>query len=137
MIERLLYRLAADEYGLVTMPWRTRLYWLWHVRPWFLRPDGIAFRLWKARHPQPEWTYDVLARSLLVDPAPDGEGRFPHCDALILHRPGECEYCDRHPRSQQHRITRGIPFAGEPGCPESLFRPMETAYRWGGNRAAA
>jgi hypothetical protein len=61
--------------------------------------------------------------------------KFPHCDALTLHAPGLCEYCDHYPTSQAHRITEGIPFSGEKGAPDALFRPAESITRWGGNRA--
>lgn len=28
---------------------------------------------------------------------PDPHPQMPHCDAYVLHAPGVCEYCDRHP----------------------------------------
>lgn len=38
--------------------------------------------------------------------------QFPHCDARILHAPGECEYCDLHPEWQELRKMWGIAFTG-------------------------
>jgi hypothetical protein len=38
--------------------------------------------------------------------------QFPHCDQRVLHAPGECEYCDRHPDWQALRKAWGIAFTG-------------------------
>lgn len=75
---------------------------------------------------------------------------FPHCDPRILHAPGECEYCDRHPDRQELRRSWGIAFTGhapttagwtrELPCPADHNRPAGGANdhrRWGGNRATA
>lgn len=68
---------------------------------------------------------------------------FPHCDARILHAPGECEYCDRHPKEQQDRIECGIAFTGhEPAegqvsCPADVARPPDSPSdhrHWAGNK---
>lgn len=37
---------------------------------------------------------------------------FPHCDQRILHKPGECEFCDEHPDWQELRKAWGIAFTG-------------------------
>ena len=50
--------------------------------------------------------------------------RPPHCNAQVLHAPGECVYCDREPVAQQARIDSGTPFT-----------PNE-ANGWSGNVAA-
>lgn len=43
--------------------------------------------------------------------------RFPHCDQRVLHRPGECRYCDLHPEWQELRERWGIAFTGHsPGA---------------------
>lgn len=34
----------------------------------------------------------------------------PHCNASMLHAPGECYYCDHYPQRQQAYIDGGIPF---------------------------
>lgn len=34
----------------------------------------------------------------------------PHCNASMLHAPGECYYCDHYPKRQQAYIDGGIPF---------------------------
>jgi len=65
--------------------------------------------------------------------------QFPHCDALVLHAPGECEYCDRHPDWQQLRQMWGINFTGKTQptkapCPAERRRSVEKIHRWGGNR---
>jgi hypothetical protein len=65
--------------------------------------------------------------------------QFPHCDSRVLHRPGECEYCDRHPEWQQLREVWGINFTGgtdpkKAPCPATRDRDVATIHRWGGNR---
>lgn len=65
--------------------------------------------------------------------------QFPHCDPRVLHAPGECKYCDRHPEWQALRIVYGIRFTGELAadkspCPAEQFRTAETIHRWPGNR---
>lgn len=61
-----------------------------------------------------------------------------HCDQLTLHRRGECAYCDEYgAEAQTRRLLRRIPFSGEPGAPDALFRPDETVKRWVGNRPVA
>ncbi len=65
---------------------------------------------------------------------------FPHCDSLVIHAPGECEYCDMSPRMQQKRIDEGVNFTGhcDPNlkeCPATLRRPLGTINRWYGNVA--
>jgi hypothetical protein len=65
---------------------------------------------------------------------------FPHCDDLVLHAPGECEFCDHYPEAQADRERRLINFTGhhEPHketCPAEVRRPIETIERWGGNVA--
>lgn len=65
-------------------------------------------------------------------------GQFPHCDARILHAPGDCQYCDSHPEWQALRLAWGIAFTGyEPGenelpCPAMHMRP-DAFEKWGGN----
>jgi hypothetical protein len=69
--------------------------------------------------------------------------QFPHCDALVLHRPGTCEYCDRHPDWQQMRSRQGIAFSNDSDehvrwhnlipCPSTVRRPAEARDRWPGN----
>jgi hypothetical protein len=74
---------------------------------------------------------------------------FPHCDQRILHAPGECEYCDRHPGWQGLRNAWGIAFTGhepvvsdhraELPCPADFNRPPTGEgpdhRRWAGNVA--
>lgn len=68
---------------------------------------------------------------------------FPHCDQRVLHAPGECEFCDRHPEWQALRAAWGICFTGyapegtELPCPADHARPDGAAERWSGNRAHA
>lgn len=66
---------------------------------------------------------------------------LPHCDYLILHAPGECIYCDKHPYEQSLREHWLINFTNEHDpeklpCPSTLRRSDETRDRWGGNVAA-
>lgn len=67
--------------------------------------------------------------------------QFPHCDPRVLHAPGECKYCDKHPDWQQLRITWGICFTGyEPSqkkelpCP-AWFARGDNCQKWSGNIA--
>lgn len=68
--------------------------------------------------------------------------QYPHCDAMVLHAPGECTYCDRHPDWQTLRETWEIAFSGhdpigdQVQCPAERRRPREIINRWGGNRPA-
>ncbi len=77
--------------------------------------------------------------------------QFPHCDARILHAPGECEYCDRHPEWQELRKTWMIAFTGhapatyehagtQVPCPADFNRPPVASNdhrRWAGNVATS
>lgn len=66
--------------------------------------------------------------------------QFPHCDARVLHAPGECAYCDKHPDWQALRIHWGIAFTGyqpdekakELPCP-AWFARGENCQKWSGN----
>lgn len=70
--------------------------------------------------------------------------QMPHCDQLVLHSPGTCEYCDRHPEWQQYRSAAGIAFSdmserdveanGLVPCPSTYRRSAEVRDLWGGNR---
>lgn len=81
--------------------------------------------------------------------------QFPHCDPKILHKPGECTYCDSHPDWQELREVWGIAFTGHSHerieeidwkgkkftkvlipCPSEQDRPLEVINKWGGNRPA-
>ena len=67
-------------------------------------------------------------------------GQFPHCDARVLHAPGCCDFCDRHPDWQELRRLWGIAFTGkdpkgdEVRCPAERQRTLEKVEVWGGNR---
>lgn len=69
---------------------------------------------------------------------PDGA---PHCEARILHAPGECEHCDMFPDWQLCRERWGIAFTGhtptqdQHPCPADVARPNGHHQRWGGNQA--
>lgn len=58
---------------------------------------------------------------------------YPHCDNLVLHAPGECEYCDMYPDKQAIRITQGINFTGHGDDPATEHRPLTTINQWYGN----
>lgn len=65
--------------------------------------------------------------------------QFPHCDAKVLHAPGECQFCDNHPDWQRLREVWGICFTGykpenkELPDPASNTRGLETVNKWYGN----
>lgn len=65
---------------------------------------------------------------------------FPHCDSLVLHAPGACVYCDRHPEKQDERIRNAVAFTGEEPvrfghpCPSTVRRSVEIINAWPGNR---
>ena len=70
-------------------------------------------------------------------------GQLPHCDSRVLHEPGNCEYCDRHPDWQALREAWGISFTGRPPgpgmlpCPADAARPAGSGAdhrRWAGNK---
>lgn len=65
----------------------------------------------------------------------------PHCDARVLHAPGQCWSCDGYPDWQLARKTWGINFTGQNNpellpCPATLKRAVETINLWPGNRPA-
>lgn len=63
-----------------------------------------------------------------------------HCDATILHAPGECGFCDEYGKAwQEYRQMARINFTGHTDedkapCPSTHFRPTEVAHRWEGNQ---
>jgi hypothetical protein len=69
--------------------------------------------------------------------------KFPHCDALILHSPGTCQFCDLHPDWQALRSAQGIAFSDDTDeivqrhslvpCPSTYRRSAEIRDRWHGN----
>lgn len=70
--------------------------------------------------------------------------QFPHCDQRILHAPGECEYCDKHPEWQELRKMWGIAFTGHTPTEEQYAKQLpcpadfnrgENHQKWGGNVA--
>jgi hypothetical protein len=68
----------------------------------------------------------------------DDTPQFPHCDTQILHAPGECEYCDRHPDWQTMRRWWRINFTGHHDpllapCPSTHLRTDEQRDSWPGN----
>jgi hypothetical protein len=80
-----------------------------------------------------------------VNTAGDERAFAPHCDARILHHPGECWACDLYPDRQELRRMWGIAFTGHKPtadqlpCPADHARPPGTPsdHRlWGPNQAA-
>ena len=59
-------------------------------------------------------------------------GQFPHCDPQILHKPGDCSYCDGHKDWQALREVWAINPLKAP-CPSERHRPAYQAHRWHGN----
>lgn len=78
-----------------------------------------------------------------MDDVQEKIAKHPHCDELVLHAPGKCEYCDLYPERQSQRVRDGVAFTGEPPtkggpekpCPSTQRRPLSTIERWPGNRA--
>lgn len=77
------------------------------------------------------------------------EPRYPHCDARILHAPGECRFCDLHPDWQELRKVWMVAFTGhapsthahagtQVPCPADYNRPPlapNDHRHWRGNVA--
>lgn len=67
--------------------------------------------------------------------------QFPHCDSKVLHAPGECQYCDKHPEWQQLRQVWGVAFTGydyendELPDPATYARGLDVVNHWPGNVA--
>ncbi len=66
----------------------------------------------------------------------------PHCDARVLHEPGDCAFCDNSPDWQDYRIIAGIKFTGQQvtvgddwstPCPSDFHRGTGGAHVWPGN----
>ncbi len=73
---------------------------------------------------------------------PDNDCAYtmPHCDPSILHAPGACQYCDRHPDWQRLRDLWRINCTNENDpdkapCPSAYFRNPAVRDRWYGNVA--
>lgn len=67
------------------------------------------------------------------------ECMFPHCDSMILHKPGTCTYCDFYPNRQRDRIESNTNFSNENDpnklpCPSTYLRPADVRDKWAGNR---
>ncbi len=66
----------------------------------------------------------------------------PHCDAMVLHAPGRCGYCDHFlaGAAQALRQIWGVAFTGQtpqPGqvpCPSDARRGTAGAHVWSGNK---
>ena len=65
----------------------------------------------------------------------------PHCDAMVLHAPGDCAFCDHFLSGAAQALRRlwGIAFTGQtpqPGqvpCPSDARRGTAGAHVWPGN----
>lgn len=51
-----------------------------------------------------------------------------HCNELTCHRPGSCNYCDRHPEVQQYRLDNGINFTGETNADKAPCPSWELSH---------
>lgn len=85
----------------------------------------------------------MRAIDMLPHPTGVADAWAPHCDAAVLHAPGECRHCDLYPAWQRYRVVARIAFTGhepdenETMCPSEVRRPIEAIERWGGNRPHA
>lgn len=102
----------------------------------------MRFNIWRSKK---DGTVEVEEVSI-PDDYTDTLGsrfQFPHCDSLILHRPGTCEFCDRRPDWQEYRAAAGIAFSNDSDeyiknhglvpCPSTVRRPAEIRDLWFGN----
>lgn len=94
--------------------------------------------------PQPELTPAQMDSAELKTIAyfdkPEEGKTYPHCDWLVLHKPGECQYCDMSPDLQQFRIENNVNFTGESdpskiSCPAERNRPVDVINQWPGNQS--
>lgn len=98
--------------------------------------DGERLRLEGIRETR-EW---LMLNPRIIASEIYAEGPMPpHCDARVLHAPGECPFCDAHPEWQRARMLWGISFTGKPEegkllCPSDVARSVGGAHVWGGNR---
>jgi hypothetical protein len=93
---------------------------------------------------------EVLAAARLT--LEEGRAFAPHCDARILHEPGQCWACDLYPDWQKLRELWDIAFTGHKPqdtglhglhrqqlpCPADYNRPPDSTSdhrQWGGNVA--
>lgn len=65
--------------------------------------------------------------------------QFPHCDPKVIHKPGDCTYCDQRSEWQELREAWGINFTGGTDpvkltCPSELVRDVRSVHSWHGNR---
>lgn len=63
----------------------------------------------------------------------------PHCDADVVHAPGECVFCDVTEGIQAAREAAGTNYTGHTDpdklpCPSDARRGVGGAHVWGGNR---
>jgi hypothetical protein len=95
------------------------------------RPNPIPGELPLPVHPQ--------APAVALFCTPD---TMPHCDARVLHAPGDCVFCDNYPQWQDYRILTGVKFTGQAvtygddwstPCPSDFHRGTGGAHVWPGN----
>lgn len=99
---------------------------------------------WFGKRGKTSWEDVERRERVYLTTAINGEAEgiaYPHCDSKILHAPGHCEYCDRHPVLQQARVNLGINFTGESDpakgkCPAEVDRPLNYINLWTGNVAS-
>lgn len=100
----------------------------WMKTDWTLRPQDTSTLPLKPSHTSQK-------SDSLVYPSP----QYPHCDQRVLHVPGICEYCDRHPDWQELRQVWGINFTDYDQNlnllpdPAQENRTIQNINRWGGN----
>ena len=91
----------------------------------------MRFRIFRRDEPPTDFEYHP--------PQVNGQDMpMAHCDNLILHAPGECQYCDHYPMAQALRDWWQINFTGHHDttklpCPSTLRRTDEVRDLWYGN----
>lgn len=71
-----------------------------------------------------------------------GSGRYPHCDAWVLHGPQQqCRFCNERADLQLARQHYRVLYTGEEAregwrtCPAEKVRPVQRINNWHGNVA--
>lgn len=89
---------------------------------------------------RPKTTFEVAEeRASKGDTAAyDKAPRAPHCDPMVLHPVGTCEYCDRAEELQEERVRLRVSNTGinnrDWPCPSTKRRNLTTIHRWPGNQ---
>lgn len=93
---------------------------------------------WFSKRGKTSWEDVERRERAYLTSAINGEAEgitYPHCNPRILHAPGHCEYCDRHPVLQQARVNLGVNFTGQSDPAKDKCPSGFTTNLWAGNVA--